>query len=268
MLGLGVNDLKKNRERKEVTETMKRDYVTNKLLLVFTLAFVLLLAFTNIGRVMRSVDSSYKLVWDITKVATGVFAALFLCGIARIFYEKARGIDTKYRLLSGKNIALASAFFAICMLPIALTFNPKVLNILYVFVPAVVVLYIVYYSYQREFFMIALSSAIGGVGIWLVHSSLVNALDKFIVIAVGLAMVLLIAFTVVAQLGNGILRMFDREFVFFKPGTRYALVYLTYFLVLALIAAAFLAGDIAMYFVYGLIAYLVLIGIYYTVKLV
>ncbi len=259
--------MKDNKIKKEVTETTKKDYVTNKLLLVFTLAFAVLLFFTNISRMMRS-TTSFLTAWNITKIASGVFLALFVVGIIMLIVERSKGIDTKYRLLSGKNISIASAIIAILSLALAIVFSTTTLTLIYVFVPALVVLYIIYYSYQREFFMVALSSILSGVGIWLVRSEIVNSADTLVLVAVAALIVILAAFTVAVQVGKGSFKLFGREVSVFKSGARYTLIYLTYVLSLLLLAAAFLAPDLAIYFIFGLIAYIVITGIYYTVKLI
>ncbi len=259
--------MKDNKAKREVTETVKKDYVTNKLLLVFTLAFALLLFFTNISRMMKS-TTSYLTAWNITKITSGVFIALFVVGIIMLIVERAKGIDTKYRLLSGKNISIASAIIAVVSTALAIVFSSTTLTLIYVFIPALVVLYIVYYSYQREFFMVALSSILSGVGIWLFKSDIVNSADMFVLIAVAVLVVLLAAFTIAVQVGKGSLKVFGREVSVFKSDAKYTLIYLTYLLSLLLLAAAFLAPDLAIYFIFGLIAYIVITGIYYTVKLI
>ena len=259
--------LKNNKTKKEVTEATKKDYVTNKLLLVFTLAFAVLLFFTNISRMMRS-TTSFLAAWNITKIASGVFIALFIVGIIMLIVERAKGIDTKYRLLSGKNISIASAIIAILSLALAIVFSPTTLTLINVFIPALVVLYIIYYSYQREFFMVALSAVLSGICIWLVKSDIVNSADMLVLAIAAIAVVILAAFTIAIQLGKGTLKLFGREVEVFKSGARYALIYLTYILSLLLLAAAFLAPDLAIYFIFGLIAYIVITGIYYTVKLI
>ena len=99
-------------------------------------------------------------------------------------------------------------------------------------------------------------------------SDLVNTKDVLAIAGAAAAVVLTAAFALWAQLGKGKVKLFGREFAPFKSDARYGIVYLTCLLVILLLAAAFLAPDIAMYFVFALIAYIVLTGIYYTVKLI
>ncbi|MBQ5777979.1 MAG: hypothetical protein IIV97_04080 [Oscillospiraceae bacterium] len=256
-----------NKKKKDITENMKRDYVTNKLLLVFTLAFALLLLFTNIGRMMKS-TVSYMTAWNIAKIASGISVAIVVAGIIMLIVEKAKGIDTRFKLLSGKNITVVGVIFAICSVALSLVFSSDMLMLLYVFIPALVVLYIIFYSYPRDFFMIALSVILSGVAIWLLISDLVNSADIAILAIAAAIIVILAIFTIIAQVKGGTIKLFGREVTLFRDGAKYALTYLTYLLSVMLLVAAFLAFDLAIYFVFGLIGYILLIGVYYTVKLI
>ncbi len=259
--------MKENKQKKEITETVKKDYVTNKLLLVFTLAFALLLLFTNIGRMMRS-TATYMAAWNIAKIVSGISIALFVCGIIMIIVEKAKGIDTKYKLLAGKNISVAAAVIALCSIALSFVFSSSMLMLIYLFLVSFVVLYIVYYSYPRDFFMIVLSSILSGTAIWLLISDIVNSADAIILSVVGVLIVLLAVFTVFVQVKGNKFKLFGREFNPFHSDAKFTLVYLSYVLSLLILAAAFLVADLAVYFAFGLIGYILLIGIYYTVKLI
>lgn len=256
-----------NKPKKEITETMKKDYVTNKLLLVFTFAFALLLFFANIGRMMKNI-TTFMLSWNITKVVACVGAGLFVVGIIMLIVEKVKGINTKYRLLSGKNISVVSAVIAISAAALSFIFSPEMLTLLYIFIPALVVLYIVYYSYQREFFMVALVSILSGVSIWLLMSDLVNSGDKFIFVVAEILLVLLTVVTIVANVRGGKLSFFGREVALFKADAKYALVYIAHALSILLLAAALFFPTLAIYFIFALVAYILITGIYFTVKLI
>ena len=259
--------MKDNNMSKGAADNKKKDYVTNKLLLVFTFAFALLMLLMNVGRMMKS-TATFMGAYTAVKVVAVVAAVATVAGIVMMIVERVKKADVKYRLFAGKNVTLCAFFLAICAAALSIVFSQSMLMLLYIFVPAVVALYIIYYSYQREFFMIAASSIIGGTGIWLLGSELINSGDMLVIIASAVAVVILAAFTVWANIGKGKIKLFGRELCPFKSDARYGIVYLTYVLVLMLLAAAFLAADIAIYFVFGLIAYIVLLGVYYTIKLI
>ncbi|MBR5542795.1 MAG: hypothetical protein IKU65_01700 [Oscillospiraceae bacterium] len=248
-------------------DNKKKDYITNKLLLVFTIAFAMIILLMNVSRMMKS-TTTFIAAQNVTLGVAWVAAAAVVLGIVMAIVEKKKNKDVEYKLLCGKNVAIGAVFVALCSFALGLVFSQSMLMLLYIFIPAVVVLYIIYYSYPREFFMIALSSAISGVGIWLLGSTLVNSRDALVIGAVVVAVVLMAAFTIWAQIGGGTVKLFGREFTPFKKGSRYAVVYLTYVLSLMVVCAAFLIPDFVLYFVLGIVAYIVLVGVYYTVKLI
>lgn len=257
----------KNSPKDNITNAKKNDYVVNKLLLVFTIAFALILFLMNIGRMMKS-TATYVGALTATRILAVLSVAGLIFGIILAIVEHARGKDTRCKLMKGKNIAVVSAFIAVVAGALSLVYNPTMLFVLYVFIPAVVVLYIVYYSYPREFFMIALASALGGIGIWLMVYGVVGKSSGLLLSLVAAAIVLLAVFTVLAHTGKGKIKLFGREFTPFKSDARYGIVYLSFILVLAVLAASLLAADIASYFVFGLIGYIVIVAIYYTIKLI
>mgnify|MGYP004659728073 CR=1 FL=1 len=250
-----------------ITNAKKNDYVVNKLLLVFTVAFALILFLMNIGRMMKS-NTTYIGALTATRVLAGLAAAGVVLGIVLSIVEHVRGKDTRCKLIKGKNIAVISAFIAVVAGALAFVYNPTMLFVLYVFVPAVVVLYIIYYSYPREFFMIALAAALGGIGIWLVAYGIINA-SRTVFLGIVAAIVLLLAvFTAAAHIGKGKFKLFGHEYTPFKSDARYGIVYLSFVLVLAVVAAALIIADMANYFVFGLLGYIIIAAIYYTIKLI
>ncbi len=255
------------RASKDNIPNRQKDYVTNKLLLVFTIAFAVLLLLMNVGRMMKSTNT-FLTAFTMTKVIAVCALVLTAAGIVMMIVSAVRKADVKYVLLSGKNIASAALFIAICAGALSLAFNQSTLTLLYVFIPAVVVLYIIYYSYQREFFVIALASAVGATGIWLLSSGIATSKSTLIIAAVSAAIVLLAAFTIWGHVGHGTVKIAGKEFSVFKKDARFGLVYLTFVLVIALLAAAVIASDLSVYFIFGLIGYIVFAGVYYTVKLI
>lgn len=246
---------------------MKKDYVTNKLLLVFTFAFAILLFFVNIGRMMSSIKT-FKLAQKITGISAWVGIGLLAVGIAVFIIERVLKADTRYRLLSGKNIFVVSAVFTLAALLLNYRFWSDTLTLIYIFIPALVVLYIVYYSYQREFFMIALSTILSGVAIWLVMSDLIISGDILILAAVEAVILILAIITIIAHIRGGKFRLFGRELTLFKQDAKYALSYIASALSVLLLAAAFFFPAYALYFIFALIGYILLTGIYFTIKLI
>ncbi len=255
------------RTSKDNISNRQKDYVTNKLLLVFTIAFAVLLLLMNVSRMMKNVNT-FLTAHLMTKIVAVVALVLFAVGVVMTIVAAVKKIDVKYVLLSGKNISAAALFIAICAGVLALAFNQSTLTLLYIFIPAVVILYIIYYSYPREFFMIALSAGIAASGIWLLSSDIANTKTALILALSGAAIAVLFVLTIIANANGGKIKLFGKEFSAFSKDARYVLVYLTFVLALLLLVAALLVPDFATYFMFGLVGYIVFAGVYYTVKLI
>ncbi len=132
---------------------------------------------------------------------------------------------------------------------------------------ATAVLALVYYLYQHEFFVISLSAAVGIVGLWLVRraagTSYTSILYGYLVLAA--------AFLLVVALGARKLQENGGEWKgrrLFHKKAAYPLVYLTCGIVAALLVAAVLLGaSVAYYLIFVAVAWLVVMAVYFTVKL-
>lgn len=243
-----------------------QDYVVNKILCVFTLAFLLILGLMNVSRMMSRANS-YVLAFKAMPYIAAGFALLTIgCAVWALIAKK-KGIDTQYRLFTGAHFTVVFAFCALCTALLAMAFNKGTLTFLYVMIPAVAVLYIVFYSYPRDFFAIASSSGIGAIAVWVIASLKTGGLYPALMLAVFAFSVIALAIrlicTVIAQKNGG--KLFGKDML--ASDARYALMYVTYALVLAALTVALVLGNAALYYAaFGLVGYLVLVGIYYTLR--
>lgn len=262
-----------NSSARQSSANREKDYLTNKLLMVFTIAFIMILGLMIVGRMMRRVDT-FLLAWNATKVIAATFAVLALVGVGIAIYSKKRGINTQYSLFSGINIAVVSAFIAVCSGGLSLVFDPSFLPVLYVFIPAVAVTYIVFHSYQREYLAVWSISAFGAIGIWIIGSALSGGYGHshamLFLWAFSVILALALVITVLLQMSGGIIKLgAKRRLRVFDAGMRYGIVYLSYAVVIGILAAVvFTAGALTYQLVFALVGYIVLAGIYYTIKLI
>lgn len=260
--------MRNKKSPEEIAQMRRQDYITNKLLLVFTVAFVFIMYVMSLDNSKSTFEGFFALEGKIA-LGLGISGGIFVAGIVWMLVEKfVTKRDTEYKLFTGKHIAVVGLFATVCMYDLfsRVMNDPDAFARIYVFIPVVVALYIIYSSYQREFFMISLASAFGGIAVWNVIDYVYGDPKTFTVAAI-VAVAVICAVTVWAQMGKGKVSLFGRNFEIFKSDARYALMYLSYILIAALMLAVF-AIDLAMYFVFGLIGYVVLVGIYYTVKLI
>lgn len=252
--------MKNKKSAQEIAEMKKQDYVTNKLLLVFTFAFAFLVYIMYLD---NSKGTQMDLLEFPGKIRTSLWIAVGVFGVGAVWMIVEKFImkrDTKCKLFTGMHLAVAGLFMTVCMYDLYSKVGsfPFAFTRLYVFIPLAVALYIIYSSYQREFFFVSLASAVSGVAIWNMRDYIFGDPTRVLLIA-GVVVVAVAVVTVLAQ--KGILKLF-------KSDAKYSLMYASYAVALALLVAAFLFAGIAMYLLYGLIAYLVLAGVYYTIKLI
>lgn len=255
-----------NLNRKE-EQTRAQDYVTNKLLCVFTIAFIMIIALMNVGRMMRSTDTFVATFRGIG-VFTWVMLGLTIIAVVLAIMAKVRGKDEKYKLVTAKHIAVILGFITACSAALAFAFNENTISLLYIFIPAVTVLFIIYHTFPRDFFVLSLVAGFGAIGLWLMGSGMsygIGVARLTLVIGALLAMlVVATVLTIVANLTGG--KIFGQKF--FNKDSKYALLYIAYALVLALMVVMwFVATPATYYCVFALLAYIILTGVYYAVKM-
>lgn len=252
---------------KKEEQVKAQDYVTNKLLCAFTIAFILIIALINVGRMMRSTDT-FVTTFNAIGIFTWIMLALTVVAIVFAIIAKVRGKDEKYKLVTAKHIAVVLAFVTACSAALAFAFNENTINLLYIFIPAVTVLFIIYHTFPRDFFVLSLVAGFGAIGLWLMGSAMgygIGVARFSLIIGAMLAMlVIATVLTIVAQLSGG--KLFGKSF--FNKEAKYALLYVAYALTLALMLVMwFVATPATYYCVFALLAYIILTGVYFAVKM-
>lgn len=131
-------------------------------------------------------------------------------------------------------------------------------------IPVAAVLALVYYLYQREFFLSALASALGMLGLWMFRKLAGHAVALYAVLAmVAVALVVIALFTRQVQNGEGMWK--DKRIL--SKNAAYHMVYITCIVIAALLVLALFVGKLAFYLMFPAIAWLVVMTVYFTVKL-
>lgn len=155
---------------------------------------------------------------------------------------------------------------AVCAVLIFLYYD-KAISFLCGAVPAVAVLALIYYLYQREFFFAAVLGALGLVGVRIAPEASSMPLTGYGYL-VGLAVILLAAavFFRYLQSHKGQLTIKGKTVEMLASNANYILLYVTCVLVAAIVIAAMVLGGLAL--LYGvLVAWLLILAVYYTVRL-
>lgn len=168
-----------------------------------------------------------------------------------------------------KWLAALSVFFGGMLICTALVwrFNATAVQVLCGVILAAAVLALVYYLYQREFFLIAFCSALGIMGLWLIRRAAGTIHTGILYAYLAAAAVILAAVTAGVwklQKNGG---MWKQHRILHKK-TVYPLVYATCGMVAVLLAAGLALGPaIAFYLMFPVIGWIIVMAVYFTVRL-
>ncbi len=161
-------------------------------------------------------------------------------------------------------LTAGSAALLLCA-HITLAFQDAGVRMLFWLVPAWAALALVFYLYQREFFLAALGGGLGVLGLWFVRHAGVFSVYTIAAVA---AIVLLAAAMVWMRAHQG--RLIVKEGVkrVLPPEASYVLMLVSCVVSLAAIAAAgALGGAVSYYLLFAMVAWLFALLVYYTVKM-
>ena len=254
-------DKEKRAAEKRAARSHKEDAILNRVLIWFGAAVVVELVLLLLNRYYINITTApgeIEFAGALLKawpVIIGVAAAgTVVCLLWAIFWAK-----------GGKRIVLPAALTGVTY-----RFYDTGVQFLCGAVPAAAVLALVYYLYQHEFFAVTVLSALGILGLWLFrragggHQVLVYAY------AAVLAVVLLAAVLLCRSLSakGGVLTLSGKKLQIFPKNASYGMIYLTCAIVAAAVAAALVLGTAAAYYLmFALVAWLFIMAVYYTVKL-
>ena len=161
------------------------------------------------------------------------------------------------------SLAAVSAALYLCA-QITLVFQESGIRMLFWLVPAWAALALVYYLYQREFFLSALVSGVGVLGLWFVRHA--GASSFYTIGAV--AVILVLAVMMLWLKGHGGSLFSGEAGQLLPEEAGYPLMLLSCVISLAAIAiAAFVGGALSYYLLYAMVAWLFALLVYYTVKM-
>ena len=176
---------------------------------------------------------------------------------------------TAWQLKEGKKFGLplimtiALAAVSVCI-HVAVKYRADGISMLYWLVIAWAVLAMVFYIYQREFFVAAAACGMSVLGLWFARYGAAGRLESGLLTA-GIAAVGLAALWL--KKNDGVLSE-KMNLQFLPKKTSYAVLLVTCLASLAAVAVAMLTGDtVAYYLMFVMVAWLFALFVYYTVKL-
>lgn len=257
---------KSNVGKKPISE---EEYTTNKMLTVFSVCLLGVLVLMILQRLL-----DYANTWTtgrlVSQILLGIGILGLICGVVMLVREVSGKRQAARRVVCGRNVLIASIVLVLSMVAI-LYAGTGPIKMLYVILPVLAVYYLVYHSYAREFFLIAVDTGVGIGLMWLVH----RALDSthFVWMAYA-ALVAAIVLTIVQLIGVNMLRgkngkithhgkKKDMQF----SRNAYIMLTVTPILMAVLVAAVLFAPTHILIAMGVAAAYLFITAVYYTVKL-
>lgn len=256
-----------NRKEKQAQRAKQEDEILNKVLwwIVGSVLLEMLLLLLNKVYVNYTVDQ-IELAVALRDAVFPKLAIIFpVCFVVLLFLWLAARKSGRLVRVSG-GLTLVALALSVCAVVIRIFDNSGV-KFLYIAVPAVAVLALIYYLYQREFFFAALLSALGLLGIKVVPRtgiSIVFAYGYAVVLAV-LLVAAVILFRML-QKNQGKLTVKGQLVRVLPKSANYALLYVTCAIVAAVVISAVVLGGLTV--LYGvLVAWLLILAVYHTVRL-
>lgn len=254
-------------KEKRVEKT--QDTVTNRVLIFFGCTAVFLWAISYLSRAF-DYQSSFRAACIAAVVLIFVGAAGCIAGLvwqnARVRSGRAKNAAFSGNVLAwfGLVLAVSSAMMRFYSYTLAM-------RLLYVLLPVAAILYLIYYTYPREFFTICTTHAVLALCMWVLAKASDSGDTRLRTIAFALAAVLCAAafgLACVACKAGGVIKLGSHQVAVF--GKKTSLLYLAavYGVTLALFVAALLLGSpFAFYALYAIIGFIFVAAVYYTVRM-
>lgn len=243
----------KNRKKKQAQEL-----ASNRILVMFVLVVLLLWIMSYVYRMM-TIGSTFlmgkmvnRVLMIVSAAAAAVFGGIFL-------NARKKGTFRRNKVFNSAFFAIASLMLAACCLILTVDFYHG-LHVIYVFLPAIAVLYLIYYFFERRFFTFCLVEAIA---ICAAYCCFRGAWEWKIILAVAAACCLLMI--VLALLGGESAKKLKKALLGKQYQKRNTV--LVYAVTLLLLAVIFLLKGKAALAI-GILLGVVLLGmaVYHTVR--
>ena len=259
-----MNKNQKEEQRRQEDLALNRGLVWVGAAIVLELLLLLVNKYyIDVYTTSASVGMAYAFQTGLQAVRVIALAGMAACAVwTWLNVKKSNSVKPPVVLLIGCGVLSFCAH-------VALSYKDSGLRMLFLLVPALAALALVFYLYQREFFLCAAFSGLGVVTLWLIRHRASSALTMYLFLAI-MAVVLVAGFALLNQVrqNEGVVTVNGKKTQFLPKDANYTLVFATALVnVVAVALGLLLGGTIAYYLVYALVACLFGLLVYYTVKM-
>lgn len=264
------NEKRIRAQAKRTERAKKEDVALNRMLIWFGAAVLAEIVLLLMGRYYNAHSTSSEAIMLALRlhqiVDVAVWVLLVLAVVSAVWLVLAWRGGKRV----GLPVALTAVFgslFVFCF--VARAFQDVGIQFLCRAVLGVTVLALIYYLYQKEFFVTSVVTAAGILGLWLIR----RADGAHMVILYGyMALVAVLVLCVVLvgrklQQNQGAWGDGEKKRQVLPRSASYGMIYLTCGVVALCLVAALVAGTaLAYYLIFALVAWMFIMAVYYTVK--
>lgn len=260
-----------NRAAKRNDRARKEDVVLNRILVWFGCAVVAEFVLLWLGRYYNAHSTSSDIImlaYNLHQfLNVFVWVALGLGVVSAVWLAVAKKSGKRCGIPKALTIAFLLMFVMILVIN---QFQDEGIQFLCRAVLGVTVMALIFYLYQREFFVSAVVTAAGILGLWLIRRY-AGIHDVYLYVYMALAAVLLLLVVLggrMMQKNGGELSVGGKTYQVFPKNAGYGMTYLTCGITAAALIVSLVAGTaVAYYLIFALVAWLFVMAVYYTVKL-
>ena len=199
------------------------------------------------------------------------YGGLILAALVTLWHvgEKKKNPETGiFRII----LAVFFAVLAVCSL-LFLRLGEASVPVLLVIVPSLAGIMMIYYLYQKEFFVISVVCGSGILGLWLFRASAGQHQKLFFTYLAVLFCVLtvIVALAYLSRKGNGAVKLGNRSLDFLGPKANFHVLYITCAVVAVTLLLSVVSGavgvGIAYYSILALVVWVFAMAVYFTSKL-
>lgn len=259
-----MNKNQKDEQRLQEDIALSRGLVWVGIAIVLELLLLLVNKYyVNVYTTVESVEMALmvlNILEAVRVIGVGAAAAFGIWGILKFKKGKECQIPVMLMLISG--ILVFSSH-------VIMNFQGTGVHMLYMLIPALAALALVYYLYQKDFFYSAALCGMGVVALWLIRHGANTAYTVYAYLAaMGLVLVAGAVILGGVRQTDGALTLMGQKIRILPEDANYLILLVTAVVNIAVVAAAMLMGGIlAYYLLYVMIAYLFGLLVYYTVKM-
>ena len=266
-----VNRTNKMYKNKDIEQSKKyaerrNEIITYRLLIFFGIAVCAVSFFIYAMNIPQNAIKSLDRLSFAVLIITGI---LLILSFVFLVYRNRQSVDESERVIHSKSLFVIAILLFLSDLLIYFT-RQKWIPVLTAFVITVTILAYIYYLYQREFFYFSFFTAMGCFFLYFTSSQFLSPAVRMgfrALLFAGAVFVLISALLFMKSKGQLKIRAFNVNIKILEKNSRYVPFFILSVFIAGLAAASFFSINF-FYLICALIVYFVIVGIYFTVKMI